>query len=672
MDYPGPVGGTPLLPPAILTKYFVFFLVLLLLIYSYLHFKKKPPGIRHKAKLLVVTAVLLKISLLGGAGLVAAYWLLPTPSVFSTTPAKTASSFAINEKIEIVFDRPVSRKLLEKSITPEVAGIWVFENPMYATHLYRKLTFLPTFSLEPDTVYTIKLAEIANTAGVSPPYNFEFKFRTQKTPEVAKVDPADNSENIEIETSIKVQLTEPNNMVSRFSFELTPEIPVQITLDSSKTVYTLKPRVTLKQGTSYKLKVKKSDLTLNLEDRKVIQRGPQETAYEGAFTTKEAPGIASFAPSGSNVLPNSPIVVEFSQRMDKSSVDANFSIEPVVSGTVSWKDDKTFSFNPERLTYETDYKIKLARGTKAVEGGFLEEDIVKSFSTIGSVKIINFYPKDGVAGAGVGNPTEVNFDQEVDHASAISKFAVTPEVSGSFSWDGNTLIFTPDADLSYTTSYTVSVDVGVESINGLISKQVFSTTFTTQDTTHRLDVPAYLQQHPLSCEVSALRMILAYRGIAASEEELLDKVGYDTTPHKDGVWGNPHIAYVGNVDGRQMTTGYGVYWNPIARVAKDFRDAEAFEGATVEQLTREVSNGNPVIIWVYSRGGVPTYWYTPDNQRIYAVSGEHTVTVVGFVGPGNNPSRIIVNDPLVGQVYWSRSLFDRKWSVFGNSGVVVR
>lgn len=45
--------------------------------------------------------------------------------------------------------------------------------------------------------------------------------------------------------------------------------------------------------------------------------------------------------------------------------------------------------------------------------------------------------------------------------------------------------------------------------------------------------------------------------------------------------------------------------------------------------------------------------------------------MVGFVGSAKNPTQIIVNDPLVGQVYVSRAVFDKKWEIFGRSGVVI-
>ena len=148
-------------------------------------------------------------------------------------------------------------------------------------------------------------------------------------------------------------------------------------------------------------------------------------------------------------------------------------------------------------------------------------------------------------------------------------------------------------------------------------------------------------------------------------------VGFDDTLHVGNIWGNPYEHFVGNVNGNQMRDGYGVYWGPIERVAKIFEGAQAFQNGNISLLTSNIQKGNPVIIWVYSKSGAPTHWKTPSGQDIFAVAGEHTVVVVGYVGPADNPTELIVNDSLVGQDYWPRALFDHKWATFSQSGVVI-
>src|SRR5712691_4881417 len=102
-----------------------------------------------------------------------------------------------------------------------------------------------------------------------------------------------------------------------------------------------------------------------------------------------------------------------------------------------------------------------------------------------------------------------------------------------------------------------------------------SMTFTARAINWRmLAVPQYHQQHGLSCEASALQMILAAFGINVGEDTLLAQIGADRrAPYWDASgamhWGDPYATFVGNVDGSERgLTGYGVYYPPIARVAQ--------------------------------------------------------------------------------------------------------
>jgi hypothetical protein len=113
--------------------------------------------------------------------------LLPTPGVIQTIPNESESSFSPTHRVEIIFDRPVNRADLEKSIFPEVPGRWAFENSLYTTHLYRKLVFYPTFSLRPDTTYRVKLSNIRNMINISKPFDYQFQFTTQLSPKVQTV-----------------------------------------------------------------------------------------------------------------------------------------------------------------------------------------------------------------------------------------------------------------------------------------------------------------------------------------------------------------------------------------------------------------------------------------------------------------------------------------------------
>jgi uncharacterized protein YvpB len=645
----GPVEGSPLIPPGLLTGYFVVFLAVLLVFYLYLYFKKRPATIWHKFKLLTLTALIIKVVFSVGGGLLAAYWLIPTPSIEQTNPLPQAQNFPTTSKIEIIFDRPVDRSLLQKTITPETPGRWVFEDSIYTTHLYRKLVFYPTLSLKTDTQYNILLSQIQNLTPSSKPTSYGFDFKTQKSPKVVSVFPISGQEEVEITSTIQITLDEANSNVSEFEFLFSPQIPFDKSLDQTKKVYTLTSKEGLKQGTKYTLSIKKTDVTLNLQDTMVTERGQMETEYEGTFTTKQAPGVASFEPQSTTNLPlNTTFQIVFSQEMDRQSVQSSFTTDPKLIGAFSWTDDKTLNFKPQNLEYEKSYTLKIAKGVKVKDGaGFTTEDIVKQFTTIGSPKIIASSPTNNLTAVNINSPVKITFDQAVDQTTAESKFTITPFIEGSFSWSGNTLIFTPTKPLSHTTNYTVILDPGVRNNLNLTSKSETKISFTTADATTKLAVPAYLQKYSLSCEIASLRMALAFKGVNLDEDTIHSQVGQDPTPHQGNIWGNPHGAFVGNINGR-------------------------FQGWSISQLTESLLAGNPVVIWVYSSGGWPTAWKTPDGLTINAARDEHAVVAVGFVGSPHNPTQLIINDPLVGQVYWNRALFDKKWNIFNRAGVVVR
>lgn len=667
----GSVEGSPLVPPSYLTVYFILFLALLCVSYIYFYRKKKPVLLWHKLRLLASIAIVLKITAVLGTMLVFAYWLIPTPGIRRTIPQANSPSFSTTNRVEIVFDRPVSRKELQKSISPEVPGRWVFENSIYTTHLYRKLVFYPTFSFRPNTTYAIKLSGISNFVKISEAYDYQFKFTTQASPKIISVKPVSGQSGVDITSEIKVTLDKPNSRVSEFEFVFDPPLDYDSKLNSTNLVYTLKPKTPLKQGTKYNLKIQKSDTILNLEDASVIERGITTEEYDGTFTTLLAPGILSFQPQASNALIDSEIIINFSQKMDRMSVEKNFSVDPAVSGQFKWVDDANLTFKPYKLNFGTEYKVKIAKGTQSQDGGFLETDLINTFKTIGSVKVSQFSPQDKWTGVNIRSPIKVTFDQEVDRSSAENLFSVTPKFNGKFTWEDNILSYTPIDPLSYTTDYIVAVEKGVKSIHGTSSQEKFQIQFTTQNASQKLEVPAYLQKYTLSCEIASLRMALNFKGANVSEDDLIPIVGTDTTPHSGNIWGNPYNAFVGNIRGTQMVDGYGVYWGPIAKAALSYRNSKQFQNWNIKDLTREISKGNPVIIWVYSHFGTKTSWNTPDGTQIYAVRDEHAVVAVGFVGTMDNPTQIIINDPLSGQVYWSRSSFDNKWNIFGNSGVVI-
>jgi uncharacterized protein YvpB len=210
-----------------------------------------------------------------------------------------------------------------------------------------------------------------------------------------------------------------------------------------------------------------------------------------------------------------------------------------------------------------------------------------------------------------------------------------------------------------------------------VQKVVENTAFDA-DTKILLDVPIYKQTFVQSCEVSSLRMALAYREITTDDATLLEQLGGDEQPAKlvDNVWqwGDPHETYVGYRDGDQEDlTGYGVYAEPIAKITfENGRAAETKNEPTLQWLATQIYAGNPVVLWGVSVKQADAEWVTPTGKTITAPMMTHTRLVVGVIGDPNNPKEFIINDPgYGGRYYWTADELAKNIAAGINQAVAV-
>ncbi|HEY4025330.1 MAG TPA: C39 family peptidase [Candidatus Dormibacteraeota bacterium] len=193
-----------------------------------------------------------------------------------------------------------------------------------------------------------------------------------------------------------------------------------------------------------------------------------------------------------------------------------------------------------------------------------------------------------------------------------------------------------------------------------------------------IEIPAGLQQHPVTCELASLKMALAGRGIAADELSLLALTGDDRRPAEaDGSgdirrWGDPNQVFVGDPDGHiSAHTGYGVYAAPIAAAARRSGASVVAAGTGIAPAAvyAAVIAGHPAVAWVtndYRPASVRT-WVAWDGSTVQYALNEHAVLVVGVT-----PGSILVNDPMKGQVWLTRTQFEAGYATFDDMAVVIR
>jgi len=187
----------------------------------------------------------------------------------------------------------------------------------------------------------------------------------------------------------------------------------------------------------------------------------------------------------------------------------------------------------------------------------------------------------------------------------------------------------------------------------------------------KLPVTYHRQEHALSCEIAALKMALGSQGVDVSETELINKIAVDPTPRQKNLWGDPNLGFVGDIDGKMMGNGYGVYAAPIAELAKKYRYSEVLQQPTEGDLIAHIEAGRPVIVWGYFGQGKIISWMTPAGKRIDGVNGEHARILSGYIGSGDTITNYILLDPIYGELYWSKEEFLKNWNALNRMAVVV-
>jgi len=132
------------------------------------------------------------------------------------------------------------------------------------------------------------------------------------------------------------------------------------------------------------------------------------------------------------------------------------------------------------------------------------------------------------------------------------------------------------------------------------------------------------------------------------------------------------LGFVGKIDGKMPNTGYGVYAKPILEIAKKYRAASMIENAGLNDLINELSNKNPIVVWTVIGPEKDISWKTPEGKKIKAYQIEHAQVVIGFTGSQDNIKKIILLDPVYGEVYWDKQYFLRKWSMLDRQAIVIK
>ncbi|QQG50355.1 MAG: Ig-like domain-containing protein [Candidatus Berkelbacteria bacterium] len=623
---------------------------------------------RHHPRIIIGILVL---SLFAIGLMLGAASLLIKPKVVSVTP-NVADGLSLVSAIRVSFNVPVARRLIKAEITPEIEGSWHWEGGV-SGHLARTLVFEPETIWNPDTEYEIAIDGVARF--VLPRETSEEKvgFLTKSLPTIVSASVSDGESALPPESEFVMKLDQPPSDLVDFYFRLEPETELSVSSDPTNDQYVVRPTEPLRQGQEYKLLAEREIIHGTRASQTVTSRSNKTLVFQRIFRTKTPPHISSFTPQGSAVLPNTKVIkLSFSTPMKRNEVEQGLRLSPSIKGSWRWEGDQLLIFDvAETLPIATTFQIAIAKGVHAQDESFLENEVQLGFSTVGALKVTGVKPsaKNGV---GVDTSLTVSFDQPIVAESLKSKLHLEPAIDFSIETGTSNLTVKPRVPLSYNTSYRLIIDRGAEPTFGLPSTNDYAWSFLTEEKVVLLNIAWDRQDRALSCEAAALKMALSGKGVNVSEDEIMSRVGFDPTPRSGDTWGDPDSAFVGDINGAQNTTGYGVHWGPIARVANTWRPSQAVTGMSVTEAARELEAGNPIVIWGVTGPAYYDPWHTPSGRKVEAWKGEHARTLIGFKGSADNPTSFVVNDPLAGRITWSTAKLKDNWATFGNSAVVIR
>ncbi len=205
------------------------------------------------------------------------------------------------------------------------------------------------------------------------------------------------------------------------------------------------------------------------------------------------PTIIRTTPSdgATDVLIGTPIEVEFSEPIERDSLNVQISSGASLGNAVWSKGDTSVSFDVGTAAYSSTYFVAVT--ARDLAGNGLGGGGTFSFSTEDAPdttrpNIVGNAPSNGATGVSTTSTIAFTFSEPMLKASVEAAFGISPVVPGSLAWDASStvLTFVSSSPLAYATQYVVTMRTGAKDLagNSVAADRGFSfTTAAAPDTT---------------------------------------------------------------------------------------------------------------------------------------------------------------------------------------------
>lgn len=149
-------------------------------------------------------------------------------------------------------------------------------------------------------------------------------------------------------------------------------------------------------------------------------------------------------------------LIIFSNPMDRASVESAFHVDPPISTLLTWEDDVLVVQPSEPLLPATVINLYMERSATTIYGTPLLDTYQWQHNVpppILAIQPANSFDVPPIT------PFSLTFDRAMDRVTTEAALTITPPITGTMGWDGNTLIITPTSGyLQPETRYTWSLE----------------------------------------------------------------------------------------------------------------------------------------------------------------------------------------------------------------------
>jgi len=393
------------------------------------------------------------------------------PEILSTSPDIGEKGIRINSHISIQFSEQMNHATVEEAINiiPSIQYTYSWVGNI--------ITIIPDVDFHYLTNYSVVVgAEASDKADNSMLVGYQFYFITEEQdttpPFVTFSYPENMSANILVSCTIALTFSESMNSTSvDDAISIEPAVDYENIWNGNTDVLQLTPSQNLGYDIIYFVNI--SSGARDLAGNRMI------SPVSFSFTTEEEPDttpprIKNSEPSNEEIDVDleARISFTFSEAMKHLSVESALTISPSIQHKLSWNGNVITIIPGNTLDHNTTYTISIGTGARDLHGNQIVEAYSLSFTTLADTippTIVITNPSHGETDVIIDTTISLMFSESMDISSVEDAVATSPSIDYSLSWEGSTLSISPETDLDYSTSYTITIATGAvdEAGNGL-------------------------------------------------------------------------------------------------------------------------------------------------------------------------------------------------------------